>query len=91
MACRLAGLRRADRDHGHPHDGLTPAITHCYERPAFPDWPYTLYAMIHGDAEDTVRSIASAIANDFPEVPYTLLFSQKEYKKKHPRYFTEMA
>ena len=23
-------------------------VSHCYERPTFDDWPYSLYTMIHG-------------------------------------------
>jgi len=29
--------------------GALPFVTHCYERPrALPDWPYNLFAMVHG-------------------------------------------
>ena len=28
------------------------AVTHCYERPGLPEWPYNFYAMIHGRTED---------------------------------------
>ncbi|WP_299084404.1 AsnC family transcriptional regulator [uncultured Ruegeria sp.] len=31
------------------HIGALPFVTHCYERPrALPDWPYNLFAMVHG-------------------------------------------
>jgi len=29
-----------------------PAVTHCYERPTFPDWPYTHFSMIHAATKD---------------------------------------
>ncbi len=28
-----------------------PEVTHCYRRPPFPGWPYTLYTMVHGGSE----------------------------------------
>jgi DNA-binding Lrp family transcriptional regulator len=34
-----------------------PAVSHCILRPAGPDWPYTLYTMVHGrDEADCRRS-----------------------------------
>ncbi|MCB1455567.1 MAG: Lrp/AsnC family transcriptional regulator [Nitratireductor sp.] len=32
-------------------------VTHCYVRPrALPDWPYNLFAMIHGSDRDSVEA-----------------------------------
>jgi DNA-binding Lrp family transcriptional regulator len=40
----------------------SPAVTHCYERPTGPDWPYNLYTMIHGrstvECEEVVQKLA---------------------------------
>ena len=36
--------------------GALPFVTHCYERPrALPDWPYNLFAMVHGSDRDEVE------------------------------------
>ncbi|UWQ01412.1 AsnC family transcriptional regulator [Aliiroseovarius crassostreae] len=36
--------------------GALPYVTHCYERPrALPDWPYNLFAMIHGETAGEVE------------------------------------
>ncbi|WP_425082365.1 AsnC family transcriptional regulator [Ruegeria arenilitoris] len=36
--------------------GALPFVTHCYERPrALPDWPYNLFAMVHGADRDEVE------------------------------------
>ena len=36
--------------------GALPYVTHCYERPrALPDWPYNLFAMVHGDSREEVE------------------------------------
>ncbi len=38
-------------------------VTHCYERPrARPDWPYNLFAMVHGHDRATVLAHIGAIA-----------------------------
>ena len=38
-------------------------VTHCYRRPrALPDWPYNLFAMVHGSSRDEVRDQAARIA-----------------------------
>ncbi len=64
------------------------AVSHCYRRPTYDDWPYTVFTMIHGrsarECEETVEAIASETGVD----EYTLLWSVKEYKKTRVRYFT---
>ncbi len=36
--------------------GALPFVTHCYERPrAMPDWPYNLFAMVHGSSREEVE------------------------------------
>ncbi|WP_424942684.1 AsnC family transcriptional regulator [Aliiroseovarius crassostreae] len=43
--------------------GALPYVTHCYERPrALPDWPYNLFAMIHGETSDEVEEKSAEIA-----------------------------
>ena len=38
-------------------------VTHCYRRPrALPNWPYNLFAMVHGSSRDEVRDKAALIA-----------------------------
>ena len=64
------------------------AVSHCYRRPTYEDWPYTVFTMVHGrsarDCEATIDAIASETGID----EYTLLWSIKEYKKVRLRYFT---
>lgn len=37
--------------------GALEFVSHCYERPrALPDWPYNLFAMIHGADRDEVEA-----------------------------------
>lgn len=40
-----------------PLIGALEEVTHCYLRPrAEPDWPYNLFAMIHGSSRDEVET-----------------------------------
>ena len=37
--------------------GALPYVTHCYQRPrALPDWPFNLFAMLHGSSRDEVEA-----------------------------------
>lgn len=58
-----------------------PEVSHCYQRPAHPQWPYNLYAMIHGKTEDDCRRIAERLAQAVDIGEYRILFSTREFKK----------
>ena len=37
-------------------------VTHCYRRPRhLPDWPYNLFAMVHGSSRDEVMPLVALI------------------------------
>ncbi|MBV0891433.1 AsnC family transcriptional regulator [Paracoccus sp. Z118] len=37
--------------------GALPFVTHCYQRPrALPEWPFNLFAMLHGGTRDEVEA-----------------------------------
>ena len=43
--------------------GALDFVTHCYRRPRrLPDWPYNLFAMVHGRNRDEVEASVAAIA-----------------------------
>lgn len=43
--------------------GALPFVTHCYLRPrALPDWPYNLFAMLHGQTRDEVEAKRAEVA-----------------------------
>lgn len=47
-----------------PIIGALPFVTHSYERPrALPDWPYNLFAMVHGTSSEEVDEKRARIAN----------------------------
>jgi DNA-binding Lrp family transcriptional regulator len=64
-----------------------PAVSHCYLRPSYPDWPYSLFTMVHGktrvDCEATLAAIS--VATGINE--YTSLYSSHEFKKVRIKYF----
>jgi siroheme decarboxylase len=43
--------------------GVLPFVSHCYRRPRrLPEWPYNLFAMIHGRTRDEVEAQVTEIA-----------------------------
>jgi DNA-binding Lrp family transcriptional regulator len=66
------------------------AVSHCYLRPSYPpDWPYSIFTMVHGktrvDCEATLAAISLASGvND-----YTSLYSTEEFKKVRVKYFVD--
>ncbi len=65
----------------------SPWVTHCYERPTFPDWKYTHFTMIHATSKDKCEEVASQISEQTAIDDYMLLYSTREYKKTRVRYF----
>jgi len=64
-------------------------VSHCYRRPTYEDWPYSVFTMVHGhNARDCEETIA-AIRDETGVEDYALLWSVKEYKKTRVRYFTD--
>ena len=62
-------------------------VTHCYERPTFPDWPYTHFTMIHATSQSQCEEVAGELSEATGITEYQLLYSTREYKKTRVRYF----
>lgn len=58
-----------------------PEVTHCYERPRYPDWNYNLFTMIHAYSREECEKIAKEISIATGIKDYSILFSEKEFKK----------
>jgi len=56
-------------------------VSHCYHRPAYPEWPYNLYAMVHGRAREDCESVARRLGEAVGLMDYRILFSTREFKK----------
>jgi len=63
-------------------------VSHCYLRPTYPDWPYSIFTMVHGQRSADCQEIISAISQATGIAEYALLYSTKEYKKVRLKYFT---
>ena len=67
-----------------------PQVSHCYQRPAYPpDWPYTLFTMVHGQEREETAEIVRHIHQAIGPAEHTILYSLKEYKKERVRYFED--
>jgi DNA-binding Lrp family transcriptional regulator len=64
-----------------------PSVTHCYERPTFPDWPFTHFTMIHATSRDGCEEAIKEISRSTSITDYRILYSTREYKKTRVRYF----
>ncbi len=64
--------------------GALPFVSHCYERPRFlPEWPYNLFAMLHGKSREEVSEKVAQIVDLLGEhcAGYELLYSKQILKK----------
>ncbi len=65
------------------------AVSHAYQRPSYPDWPYNLFTMVHGKSEEECEQTLAAIAEATGIHDRHALYSTKEFKKVRVRYFTD--
>jgi siroheme decarboxylase len=66
-------------------------ISHCYQRPTYEDWPYSVFTMAHGRSKEECDAILDSIAAECGMGPddRATLYSSTEYKKVRLRYFTD--
>ncbi|BDP40058.1 transcriptional regulator [Deinococcus aetherius] len=58
------------------------AVSHCYLRPTYPEWPYTIFTMVHGRSKEEAFGKIDAIEREVaPGLDHAILYSTKEYKK----------
>jgi DNA-binding Lrp family transcriptional regulator len=67
------------------------AVSHCYLRPVYADWPYNLYTTVHGRSVDECESIINDLAIDTGLQQKQALYPTKEYKKVRLSYFSSEA
>jgi siroheme decarboxylase len=67
----------------------SPWVTHCYQRPTFPDWEYSHFTMLHAPTKEKCEELAQEIAKVTGIDDYQMLYSTREYKKTRVRYFVE--
>ncbi|TAJ18794.1 MAG: Lrp/AsnC family transcriptional regulator [Dehalococcoidia bacterium] len=64
-------------------------VSHCYERPTYEDWPYSVFSMIHHQKVAGVEETAQAISREIGITDYQVLYSTTEYKKIRLPYFID--
>lgn len=66
-------------------------ISHCYQRPTYEDWPYSVFTMAHGRSKQECDAILDSIAEECGIGPddRATLYSSTEYKKIRLHYFTD--
>ena len=63
------------------------AVSHCYLRPSYPQWPYNLFAMVHAKSQEACDGVIEEIAKETGLKEYAKLYSTREFKKKRLVYF----
>ena len=64
-----------------------PYISHCYERPSFEGFPYTLYVMMHAQSAEELDAFIKDAAVSIGNPEYAVLHSVRELKKTSFRFF----
>jgi DNA-binding Lrp family transcriptional regulator len=68
------------------------AVSHCYRRPTYPDWPYSVFTMVHQRSKEACEEAIEAIAQETGITDpdrRTVLYSSYEFKKIRLMYFTK--
>jgi DNA-binding Lrp family transcriptional regulator len=64
------------------------AVSHCYLRPKYENWPYNLFTMVHGKTTEETNAIIEDMAKEIDAKSYMPLYSSREFKKVRIEYFT---
>jgi DNA-binding Lrp family transcriptional regulator len=63
-------------------------VSHCYQRPTYADWPYSVFTMAHGRSKDECDAVLDSIAEATGVGERATLYSSTEFKKVRMLYFT---
>ncbi len=74
IGCRMAAVR---------------GISHCYQRPTYEDWPYSVFTMAHGRSKQECDAVLDSIAQRTGIHERATLYSSTEFKKIRLLYFTD--
>jgi len=64
------------------------AVSHCYLRPKYDNWPYNLFTMVHGKTTEETNGIIEEMRSEINARAYMPLYSSREFKKVRIEYFT---
>jgi DNA-binding Lrp family transcriptional regulator len=65
-------------------------VSHCYQRPTYADWPYSVFTMAHGRSKEECDAVLDSIADEHSlhGDDRATLYSSTEFKKIRLHYFT---
>jgi len=64
------------------------AVSHCYLRPKYHNWPYNLFTMVHGKTTEETNAIIQEMALEIKHFSRRPLYSIREFKKVRIKYFS---
>jgi DNA-binding Lrp family transcriptional regulator len=64
-------------------------VSHCYQRPTYEDWPYSVFTMAHGRSKEECDAVLDSIAEQTGIRERATLYSSTEFKKVRLLYFTD--
>jgi DNA-binding Lrp family transcriptional regulator len=64
-------------------------VSHCYQRPTYADWPYSVFTMAHGRSKEECDAVLDSIAEATGVTQRATLYSSTEFKKVRMLYFTD--
>jgi DNA-binding Lrp family transcriptional regulator len=64
-------------------------VSHCYQRPTYADWPYSVFTMAHGRSKEECDAVLDAISEATGITGRATLYSSTEFKKVRMIYFTD--
>jgi DNA-binding Lrp family transcriptional regulator len=67
------------------------SVSHCYRRPTYPDWPYSVFTMVHARSKELCEETIEAIARETgvtDPADRAVLYSTYEFKKVRLVYYT---
>jgi siroheme decarboxylase len=64
-------------------------VSHCYQRPTYADWRYSVFTMAHGRSKEECDAILDSIAEESGIEDRRTLYSSTEFKKIRLLYFTD--
>ena len=65
------------------------AVSHCYLRPRYENWPYNLFAMVHAKTQEECDTLIEEMAQETGLKEYGKLYSTREFKKQRLVYFDD--
>ncbi|MDO8462260.1 MAG: AsnC family transcriptional regulator [Deltaproteobacteria bacterium] len=71
-----------------PVMGSFRGVSHCYWRPTYQEWSYSLYTMVHGMNQNDCEKIIETVSKETGITDYKILYSTIEYKKERITYYS---